>query len=145
MADKSRESRLVCRNVELFSVVEHAAAYSLSFLSGVFPIMKNVFVLIPFATFQSSPLRGFAKEIYGSEACYSKVPKLFVATSGAIIPLKSRQRRGSKPSNFAILFALFFVLFSFVSFFNFQNVLIDQLLKRSRLQLGNWLFGPETF
>jgi len=43
MADKGRESRLVCRNVELFSVVEHAPAYSLSFLSGVFPVRMFLF------------------------------------------------------------------------------------------------------
>ena len=34
---------------------------------------------------------------------FSKVPKLFGSISGATIPFISSQRRGSKPSNFAIL------------------------------------------
>ena len=38
-----------------------------------------------------------------SGACFSKVPKLFGPISGATIPFISSQRRGSKPSNFAIL------------------------------------------
>ena len=37
-------------------------------------------------------------------ACFTKVPKLFGPISGATIPFISSQRRGSKPSNFAILF-----------------------------------------
>ena len=37
-------------------------------------------------------------------ACLTKVPKLFGPISGATIPFISSQRRGSKPSNFAILF-----------------------------------------
>ena len=36
-------------------------------------------------------------------ARFSKVPKLFGSVSGATIPFISSQRRGSKPSNFAIL------------------------------------------
>ena len=36
-------------------------------------------------------------------ACFSKVPKLFGTISGATIAFISSQRRGSKPSNFAIL------------------------------------------
>ena len=39
----------------------------------------------------------------GSEGRFSKVPKLFGSISGATIPFISSQRRGSKPSNFAIL------------------------------------------
>ena len=39
----------------------------------------------------------------GSEAHFSKVPKLFGSISGATIPFISSQRRGSKPSNSAIL------------------------------------------
>ena len=35
--------------------------------------------------------------------CFSKVPKLFGSLSVATIPFISSQRRGSKPSNFAIL------------------------------------------
>ena len=38
-------------------------------------------------------------------ACFSKVPKLFEPISGATIPFISSQRRGCKPSNFAILLA----------------------------------------
>ena len=41
--------------------------------------------------------------------CFSKVPKLFGPISGATIPFISPQHRGSKPSNFAILF-LFLIL-----------------------------------
>ena len=37
------------------------------------------------------------------EACFSKVPKLFGPISGGTIPFISSQRRGSKPSNIAIL------------------------------------------
>ena len=44
-----------------------------------------------------------------SGACFSKVPKLFGSLSGATIPFISSQRRGSKPSNFAILL-IFLVL-----------------------------------
>ena len=40
-----------------------------------------------------------------SEACFSKVPKLFGPISGATTALISSQCRGSKPSNFAILLA----------------------------------------
>ena len=36
-------------------------------------------------------------------ACFPKVPKLFGSISGTTISLISSQRRGSKPSNFAIL------------------------------------------
>ena len=36
-------------------------------------------------------------------ASFSKVQKLFRPISGATIPFISSQRRGSKPSNFAIL------------------------------------------
>ena len=36
-------------------------------------------------------------------ACFSKVPKLFGPISGTTIPFIYSQRRGSKPSNFAIL------------------------------------------
>ena len=36
-------------------------------------------------------------------ACFSKVPKLFGPILGTTIPFMSSQRRGSKPSNFAIL------------------------------------------
>ena len=36
-------------------------------------------------------------------ACFTKAPKLFGPISGATIPFISSQRRGSKPSNFAIL------------------------------------------
>ena len=39
----------------------------------------------------------------GPGACFSKVPKLFGTISGATIAFISSQRRGSKPSNFAIL------------------------------------------
>ena len=35
-------------------------------------------------------------------ACLSEVPKLFGSISGVTIPFISSQRRGSKPSNFAI-------------------------------------------
>ena len=38
-----------------------------------------------------------------ARACSSKVSKLFEPISGATIPSISSQRRGSKPSNFAIL------------------------------------------
>ena len=40
---------------------------------------------------------------HSAGACFSKVPKLFGSLSGATIPFVSSQRRGSKPSNFAIL------------------------------------------
>ena len=41
-------------------------------------------------------------------ACFSKVPKLFGPISGATIAFIPSKRRGSKPSNFAIL--LFFLI-----------------------------------
>jgi len=58
--------------------------------------------------------------------CYSKAPKL----SDATIPFTSSQRRGSKPSNFAVLLVF----------------LILKHVKRSAFQIGvlqsdNWLFG----
>ena len=45
--------------------------------------------------------RTFEKQAPGAR--FSKVPKLFGSISGATIPFISSQRRGSKPSNFAIL------------------------------------------
>jgi len=41
--------------------------------------------------------------------CFSKLPQLFEPISGTTIPFISSQRRGSKPSNFAILF-IFLIL-----------------------------------
>ena len=40
-------------------------------------------------------------------ACFSKVPKRFGQIFGVTIPFISSQRRGSKPSNFAILLIFF--------------------------------------
>ena len=95
-------------------------------------------------------------------ACFSKVPKLFGSISGTTVPLifpilrdifssfcrpecssrpvalsslLSSQRRGSKPSNFAIL----------LNFFYIKNMLKDQLFETSGLQFDNWLFGSEKF
>ena len=42
-------------------------------------------------------------------ACFSKVPNLFGLISGATIAFLSSQRRGSRPSNFAV-FLVFLVL-----------------------------------
>ena len=42
-------------------------------------------------------------EKFRAGACFSKVPKPFEPISGATIPFISSQRRGSKPSKFAIL------------------------------------------
>ena len=64
--------------------------------------------------------------LFRSEACFSKVPKLFGPISGATIPFISSQRRGSKRSNFAI-------------------ILVFLLLNASGLRFDNWLFGPEKF
>ena len=46
-------------------------------------------------------------EKFRAGACFSKVPKPFGPISGATIPFISSQRRGSKPSNFAILLVFF--------------------------------------
>ena len=48
---------------------------------------------------------GFCGFPFSPGACFSKIPKLFGPISGATIPFISSQRRGSKPSNFAILLA----------------------------------------
>ena len=53
-------------------------------------------------------------------ACFSKVPKLFGPISGTTIPLISSQRRGSKPSNFAIL--LVFLTFKPCSKISFSKL-----------------------
>ena len=53
-------------------------------------------------------------------ACFSKVPKVFGPISGATIPLISSQRRGSKPSNFAIL--LVFLTFKTCSKISFSKL-----------------------
>ena len=42
-------------------------------------------------------------EKFRAGACFSKAPKPFGPISGATIPFISSQRRGSKPSNFAVL------------------------------------------
>ena len=42
-------------------------------------------------------------KIFGPGACFSKVPKIFGPISGTTISFISSQRRGSKPSNYAIL------------------------------------------
>ena len=60
----------------------------------------------------SSPATQFHQLTQGIEinqpgACFSNVPKLFGLISGATIPFMSSQRRGSQPSNFAILLVLF--------------------------------------
>ena len=66
---------------------------------------------------------------------FLKSPETFRANSGATIPLKSSQRRGSyKPSHFAIL--LVFLTLKRVKRSAFQT---------SGLQFYNWLVEPEKF
>ena len=55
--------------------------------------------------------------------------------SGHTTPFISSQRRGSKPSNLAILLV----------FLALNNVLKDQFFKASGLHFDKWLFGSEKF
>ena len=56
---------------------------------------------------------------------------MFTSISGATMPLKSSQRRGSKPSNFPILMVFL--------------TLKGELFKISRLKFDNCLCRPEKF
>ena len=72
-------------------------------------------------------------------ACLSKVPKLFGPISGATIPFISSQRRGSKPSNFAI-FLVFLTLKHVKLKINLQNkrIAVLQLAFRARKVRGTF-------
>ena len=48
-------------------------------------------------------MKDSGSEVESAGVCFSKVPKLFGPISGVTISFISSQRRGSKPSNFAIL------------------------------------------
>ena len=66
------------------------------------PALQNKQVVLLRMAFRARKVLGtFEKRAPG--ACFSKVPKLFGPISGTTIPFISSQRRGSNPSNFAIL------------------------------------------
>ena len=68
-------------------------------------------------------------------ACFSKVPKLFGPISGTTIPFISSQRRGSKPSNFAVL--LIFLILKACKKISFS--------KRADCSLTTSFSGPKSF
>ena len=67
-------------------------------------------------------------------ACFSKVPKRFGPISGTTIPFISSQRRGSKPSNFAIL--LIFLILKVCKKISFS--------KRADCSLTTSFSGPKS-
>ena len=69
------------------------------------------------------------------EASFSKVSNLFGLISGATIPFTSSQRRGSKPSNFAI----------HLVFLTLKKCEKTSFSTQAGFQFDNWLFGYEKF
>ena len=87
------------------------------------PALQNKQVVVFRMAFQVRKVFGtFEKRAPG--ACFSKVPKLFGAISGATTAFISSQCRGSKPSNFAVLL-VFLILELFYYIFAHNTVITD--------------------